>query len=133
MSLDAKQIAELKERCKYAATHGFHVAHADHYAAMLAEMAGVDAPVVADAAHLVALCGAAEKAMVEGKPVPKPVPVAAPVVVPMAAKSKSKPVVVEKPKPVVVEEVKPVVVEEVKPAEQSEPVAPETSDSTPKS
>ena len=104
MNLDPKQIATFKERCTYAATHGFLVAHADHYAVALAQIAGVAVPTAVDAAQLVALCNAAEKALREGKPAAEK-KVAAPSVAAKAIKKAA----AETPKPVE----KPV---EVKPA-----------------
>lgn len=117
MNLDPKQIATFKERCTYAATHGFLVAHADHYAAALALIAGVAVPAAVDAAQLVALCNAAEKALREGKPAAEKKVAATPSVAAKAIKKAAaetpKPVeksVEVKPAPKPVEAPKPVVV-----------------------
>jgi hypothetical protein len=74
--LSAEEMADLKERCVYAAAHGFKIALAEQYAADLGYSAGDELPARAEEfspEHLLHLMGSEVPAARPTKPARKPV------------------------------------------------------------
>lgn len=76
MALDTNELADLKERALFAATHGYAIAHAEDYATAMIEEVGDDVPTGAErysAEHLHQLVMLVEKSRASRKVVTKPV------------------------------------------------------------